>query len=79
MKCLLNVPSDKCDQIEDESGPFSYSKADCNTIPVHISKKGSKLSVGNLARLLKQIQETSQSTSERYGRNLAMLANDQRV
>ena len=33
------------------------------------------MSLGNLARLLKLIQKTSQSTSERCGRNLAMLAN----
>ena len=46
MECLLTVPSAKCDQIENESGPFSYRKADCNTtFPVHISKKGSKLGV----------------------------------
>ena len=46
--------------------------------PVHISKKGSNwvyTSLGNLARLLKLIQETFQSTSERYGKNLAMRAN----
>ena len=33
------------------------------------------VNLGNLAKLLKLIQETSQSTSERYGRNLAMLGN----
>ena len=32
-------------------------------------------SLGDLARLLKLMQETSQSTSERYGKNLAMRAN----
>ena len=46
MECLLTVPYAKCDQIENESGPFSYRKADCNTtFPVQISKKGSKLGV----------------------------------
>ena len=46
MECLLTVPSAKCDQIENESGPISYRKADCNTtFPVHFSKKGSKLGV----------------------------------
>ena len=32
-------------------------------------------SLRNLARLLKLIQETSQSTSDRYGKNLVMRAN----
>ena len=45
MACLLTVPSAKNEQIENESGPFSYRKAYCYTIPVHISKKGSKLGV----------------------------------
>ena len=73
MACLLTVPSAKNDQIVNESGPFSYRKADCNTtFPVHISKKSLKLGVYESRKL---IQETSQSTSERYGKNLTMRAN----
>ena len=69
MACLLTVPSAKNDQIENESGPFSYRKADCNTtfqfISVRMVQNWVYTSLGNLARLLKLIQETSQSTSER--------------
>ena len=80
MECLLTVPSAKCDQIENESGPFSYRKADCNTtFPVRISKKGSKLGVYESRKLGKTSKINTGDflnlPQKRYGKNLAMRAN----
>ena len=69
MECLLTVPSAKCDQIENESGPFSYRKADCNAIPVHITTKGSKLGVHEF-KTLDKASKTNTGDFSIYRRKL---------